>query len=207
MYKFGFLWDMQYIFSFNFSICLLVSFNYTRVSRAKLQECNWKLFLYLQCSIQVATWYTINKSQKIPYRELFLSGYLPTFASLDSHNTQQERLNSKLVPLSPCCALLLWVLQSSHGSQVRKQQCQCLYLLVSCASTLTKMTAPNSISPVYLPKNQVKPSSQFYHPTPQLTMLFNLTVDSKLSSTGQHCFLLTVLQLTITVWTRGWVLC
>lgn len=83
---------------------------------------------------------------------MFLSGYLPNSTSLDSHNTQQERLNSKLVLLSPCCALFHWVLQSSHGSQVRKPQCQSLSLLVSCASTLTKMTTPNNIFPVCLPK-------------------------------------------------------
>lgn len=124
-------------------------------------------------------------TRNIPYRELFLPGYLPNSTSLDSHNTQQECLNSKLVLLSPCCALSLWVLQSSHGSQVRKQQCQCLSLRVSCASTLTNTTTtPNSILPVLSPQNHVKPSSQFCQPT----TLRSLTLSSKLPFTGLYCF-------------------
>ena len=104
------------------------------------------VFYTVQYSIQAATLYTIKKVTKTsPTENCFCQVIWPTVHPLDSHNTQQERLNSKLVLLSPCCALLLWVLQSSHGSQVRKQQCQCLSLLVSCASTLTTITTPNNI--------------------------------------------------------------
>lgn len=62
---------------------------------------------------------------------VFLSGYLPNSTSLDSHNTQQERLNSKLVLFSPCCALLRLVtfgcFNPAMAARSAKQQCQCLF--------------------------------------------------------------------------------
>lgn len=116
-----------------------------------------------------------TRSQRNP---LFLSGFKPP--SFNWHNAQ-ECLSSKLVLLSPCCALLLWVLQSSHGSQARKQQCQCVSLLVPCASPLIEMvTTPNNILPVCLSKpNQAK----FSILSPHLTTPFNLTISFKLTST------------------------
>lgn len=82
-------------------------------------------------------------------------------------------------------------------------KCQCLSLLVSCASTPTKMITPNNILPVCDPfptLNQIKPGSQFCELTPPLTVLFSLTVSSKMSSQGLRCFLIMVLHLDFTVW-------
>lgn len=116
--------------------------------------------------------HTIKVTKESPQREIFLSGNLPNSSSLDGQNTQQERLNSKLVCFSPCCALLHLV---SLGASIQPWQpgpqinnANVFHSLVSCASTLTSMMA-NSVLPVCLCSNQFKPSFQFCHVTAQWT--------------------------------------
>lgn len=94
------------------------------------------------------------RSQRNPLKEKYFCQVTST--SLDSHNTQQECLNSKLVRFSTCCALLRLV---SLGASIQPWQpgpqnnnANVFHSLVSCASTLTSMMA-NSVLPVCLSKS------------------------------------------------------
>lgn len=118
------------------------------------QECKQRPLL--EHTVKSAMLHTIKVMKESPQREIFLSGYLPISTSLDSHNTQQEHLNRKLVRFSPCCALLHLV---TLGASIQPWQpgpqnnnANVFHSLVSCASTLTSMMA-NSVLPVCLSKS------------------------------------------------------
>lgn len=85
-----------------------------------------------------------------------LSQSQPKSTSLDSLNTQQERFNSKLVPFSPCCALLRLVTlgASIQPWQPGPQTTMPMSLFYSSrASTLTYITGKQH-SPCLYPRNR-----------------------------------------------------
>lgn len=140
-----------------FSVLLFVTSEYTRVSSYMRGRVAAVSILY-GIALSLSNFIPLTRSQTNPLQRV-ISVKLPAQFHIHQQpqHTQQERLNSKRLLLTPCCALLLWVLQSSHGSQARKQQCQCLSLLVSRASTLTKMTTPNNVSPAVCLPNPDQP--------------------------------------------------
>lgn len=105
-------------------------------AKAKLHK-RESCFYHLKCGIQVATLYTIYKETPTEVCLFHDPSQNPHPSTASTHSKSVLTASLFLsVLVVPCYALLLWVLQSSHGSQVRKQQCQCLsFTLVTCQHT------------------------------------------------------------------------
>lgn len=180
----------------------LFPFNYTRVPRAKRHKsASGSRFYTVQCSFQATALYTINKvTEKSPTEICFCQVTCPTPHPSTATTHSKSVWTASLffsVLVVPC---YFGCFNPAMAARSAKQQCQCLSLLVSCASTLTEMTTSHNIPPVCLHKTRWSHVHKFRQLTQQSTTLFSLIIPSKLSSTGLHYHLMTVLQLNFTVW-------
>lgn len=178
----------------------MFSLNYTWVSRAKLhRSASGSRFYTLQCSIQAAALYTINKvTKKSPTENCFCQITCPSPHPATATTHSKSVWTASLffsVLVVPC---YFGCFNPAMAARSANNNANVFLYLFHVPAHSPRWWQHQTIFPLSVSPNQIKPSSQFCQLTPQ--SLFSLTASSQLSSTGLYCFLVTVLQLNFTVW-------
>lgn len=167
------------------------------------------VFYTAQCRIQAATLYTINKvTMKSPTEICPCQVTCPTLHLSTATTHSKSVWTASLffsVLVVPCyfgCFNPAMAARSANNNAS-------VFLYLFHVPAHSPRWQHQTIFPCLSPQNQIKPSSQFCQLSPQSTILLSLSASSKLSSTGLHCYLITVSWLNFTVWQNQvlWVLC